>query len=137
MVDIHIDGSYLEKIDSVGYGVYVIDGNITYKDCGKVRIKNTKERNIIGEVYASIRALQLCIANDYKEINLYYDYQGIEKWVTGEWKAKKPLTQRYVEVFNNYLQTYNIKVNFHHVKGHTGIEGNEIVDKLAKLGTLL
>jgi len=32
-----------------------------------------------------------------KKITIYYDYQGIEKWANGEWKAKKRLTKEYVE----------------------------------------
>ena len=31
----------------------------------------------------------------YDVLELFYDYEGIEKWVTGEWRAKNPLTQTY------------------------------------------
>ena len=65
-----------------------------------------------------------------KEITLFYDYQGIESWATGDWQANLPYTQDYVKFYNK-VKTL-VKVNFVKVKAHTGVELNEVVDKLAK-----
>ena len=65
-----------------------------------------------------------------KEITLFYDYQGIEAWAVGDWKANLPYTQDYVKFYNKVKTAVN--VNFVKVKAHTGIELNEVVDKLAK-----
>ena len=34
-------------------------------------------------------AVQWAIKNGYHNLELRYDYEGIEKWAQGEWKAKK------------------------------------------------
>ncbi|MFQ9072177.1 MAG: hypothetical protein ACLR43_05120 [Faecalibacillus faecis] len=34
-----------------------------------------------------------------KHISIYYDYEGIEKWVTGEWKAKKEITKNILKKY--------------------------------------
>ena len=64
------------------------------------------------------------------EITLFYDYQGIESWVTGKWKTNLDYTKNYKE-FADKVST-RVKVNFVKVKAHTGVELNERVDKLAK-----
>ena len=64
------------------------------------------------------------------EITLFYDYQGIEDWATGTWQAKLPYTQDYVKFYNK-VKT-RVKVNFVKVEAHTGVELNELADKLAK-----
>lgn len=60
-----------------------------------------------------------------------YDYLGIEKWSTGEWKAKKDLTKDYAAFMQKYMKIINIE--FEKVKAHTGVEFNEEADRLAKM----
>lgn len=132
-IEVYVDGSFRENLQAVGYGVVFVKNNEKlFSDCGKVPAKDLTERQVIGEIFATIRTIQLCIANGINNICICYDYDGIEKWATGSWKAKKPLTQRYVEYFNQYKNKINI--SFKHVKGHSGVIFNEEADRLAKLG---
>lgn len=139
----YVDGSYKEYnvqdkvIKSAGYGVVAVkDGQELFRLCGKVPGNNEEviaTRNVLGEVYATITAIQSAIANNYKDVVIAYDYEGIRKWAKGEWKANKPLTKRYVEFFNTY--TKNLNIEFLDITAHTGHKFNEIADGLAKLGT--
>ena len=89
-----------------------------------------------GAVYKSFKTLSEAEAflerneEKIKEITLFYDYQGIEAWAVGDWKAILPYTQDYVKFYSKVKMA--VKVNFVKVKAHTGIELNEVVDKLAK-----
>ena len=132
-VFIYVDGSYSDQLKSIGYGVVFTKADeVIFKDFGRVPTNDIKERNVTGEIYATIRAIQMCIANDYKDIVICYDYQGIEKWALKMWKANKPLTKRYVEYYEEYTTKHNLNVEFKYCPAHTGIKYNEEADKLAK-----
>ena len=76
-----------------------------------------------------LEGLKICNDKSYKEVFLYYDYEGLEKWATKEWKTKKAISKYYVEQLEKYK---DIKVNFIKVKSHTGHHYNDRADELAK-----
>ena len=49
-------------------------------------------RNVAGEIKGSETVLRYCIEHDVPSVTIYHDYEGVAKWATGEWKAKKPGT---------------------------------------------
>ncbi|MED9947073.1 MAG: RNase H family protein, partial [Peptacetobacter hiranonis] len=63
---------------------------------------------------------------------IYFDYQGIEKWCTGEWKANKKGTIEYRDFYNSIKD--KLDVSFVKVAAHTGDKYNEMADQLAKDG---
>ena len=46
-------------------------------------------------------AVRTAMISGFSKIEIRYDYEGIEKWVTGAWRSKTELTQKY-EVFIRY-----------------------------------
>ena len=127
----YIDGSFDRVSGIYGSGVVIVDGDekYEYKHAGN-REDYAQLHNVAGELEAAKFVMWYAVDKKIKEITLFYDYQGIEAWAVGDWKANLPYTQDYVKFYNKVKTA--VKVNFVKVKAHTGIELNEVVDKLAK-----
>ena len=127
----YIDGSFDRVSGVYGSGVVIVDGDekYEYKHAGN-REDYAQLHNVAGELEAAKFVMWYAVDKKIKEITLFYDYQGIEAWAVGSWKANLTYTQDYVKFYNK-VKT-RVKVNFVKVKAHTGIELNEVVDKLAK-----
>ena len=127
-IEIYVDGS--EMNSSVGYGAVVLrDGDVVEELHGTVPdslVQGT--RQIAGELFAVIKAIEWCQENSVSEVTLCYDYTGIERWVSGDWKAKHPLTQNYASLIRNS----GIKVKWRKIDSHTGDIWNDRADELAK-----
>ena len=127
----YIDGSF-DRINGIyGSGVVIVDGDkkYEYKHAGN-REDYAQLHNVAGELEAAKFVMWYAVDKKIREITLFYDYQGIEAWATGSWEANLTYTQDYVKFYNKVKE--RVKVNFVKVKAHTGVELNELVDKLAK-----
>lgn len=127
-----VDGSFNQHNGLAGYGVYLIVGNESQELSGSVTKFDNSSRNIVGEVTAALNAIKRAIEEGCSKITVYYDYAGIEKWATGEWKRNKQLTKDYHAEVNDLMRS--IEVAFQHVKAHSGDENNNHADRLAKQG---
>jgi len=87
-------------------------------------------RNVAGEIKCAEKAMRYCLVNGIKEVEIVYDYAGIERWCTGEWKANKPGTIAYKEFYDSLTDRLN--VTFRKVKGHSGDTFNDLADQLAR-----
>lgn len=127
-----VDGSFNVKTSTYGYGVVLIDHNKVIKELyGSGNHQDfVSMRNVSGEIFGSEVAINYAINNNYKDIHIFYDYEGIEKWATGVWKTNKPGTIRYASVMQEFSK--KIKIHFHKVTAHTGVKYNERADYLAK-----
>lgn len=128
----YIDGSYIPtKPECFSFGiVFIYDGKI---EKYSKKITNKDEalmRNVAGEIYGAICAINLCIDKGISQLDLYYDYSGIEKWCLGKWNANKNLTKELSKFYESIKTIVNVK--FHKVVSHTGIKYNDMADLLAK-----
>jgi len=125
----YIDGSYVDG--KYGSGVVFVcdEGIITHNFSGSDK-QLTLMKNIAGEILAAKYAVEFAINSKCKEIDLYYDYIGIEHWAIGSWKANKKETRKYAAFMREKMK--NIKINFYHIKSHAGSKYNELADKLAR-----
>ena len=127
------DGSF-----NVATGVYGFGGFLHYSESADdIEIRGNGNdpdeavsRNVAGEVHGAVAAMQKAVELGLSEMTLFYDYEGIEKWPLRYWKTNKKISMFYVEEYDKVKD--KLKVNFVHVKAHTGIPGNEAADRMAK-----
>jgi len=131
-VEAYVDGSYEHSIKLYGSGVVILKGGEVIK---KLSVKgNDKDlvdmRNVAGEIEASKLAMNYCLENEIKNLILYFDYEGIEKWCTGTWKTNKEGTINYKRYYDRIKDSLNVK--FVKVKARSGNKFNDEADRLAK-----
>ncbi len=126
--EIDIDGSYNDGKTSYAYVVRK-DGEKIYEENGIIPDREAGgSYQVAGELTAAMKAAEYCLGNKVKEVTIYYDMAGIEKWATGKWKTNKEITRNFKEFFSGL----DLKINWVKVASHTGLYWNEYVDKLAK-----
>ena len=127
-----VDGSYEHSKRTYAYGAVLLT-----PDGEEVEISGRGEdesaaalRNVAGEMLGATKAVEWAIGHGYTSIEIRYDYQGIELWATGGWRAKNAYTQAYARQMKEAAQ--KIAISFHKVKAHAGVHFNERADQLAK-----
>lgn len=127
----YVDGSYNAETGSFGCGVVIFHGGEetslgeSFSDPLLASM-----RNVAGEIEGAKLAMQYCIDRGIKELDIYYDYEGIEKWCTGEWKTNKEGTAAYKRFYDEAKKL--VRVSFNKVRGHSGDKYNDMADRLAK-----
>lgn len=127
----YVDGSFNPKTEDYSFGA------VLFYEGKELRFKKKYEkdefsvhRNVAGEIKGAGFIINYCINHNIKNLDLYYDYEGIHSWYSGLWKANTPIAQKYVEFAKSARSKIN--VNFIKVKSHTNVYYNDIVDMLAK-----
>ena len=129
----YVDGSYNKSEDICGWGVVFL-----YESDKPEYFSGSCEGllwNVSGEINAAVFAVEKALEYGCDSIEIHYDYNGIERWVTGEWKAKKEETEIYRDKMKSFFEM--IDIGFVHVKGHSGDKYNDKADGLAKMGVMI
>lgn len=129
----YVDGSYNKSKDICGWGVVFL-----YESDKPEYFSGSCEGllwNVSGEINAAVFAVEKALEYGCDSIEIHYDYNGIERWVTGEWKAKKEETETYRDKMRSLFGL--IDIGFVHVKGHSGDKYNDKADELAKVGAMV
>ena len=129
---VYVDGSFDIHLQKYSFGCVILleDGRILERYGNGEEPELLAIRNVAGEMYGAMYAVQWAFENGYSSVVLHYDYEGIEKWANGMWKANKPGTQEYQRKVKEYRQ--DLKIAFVKVLAHSGDFYNERADVLAK-----
>lgn len=127
----YVDGSYQAATQRFSCGVALFHNgkeihlSQAYRDPALAQM-----HNVAGELKGSEMAIQYCLEHQIKSVTIFHDYEGIAKWCTGEWQAKKPGTQAYKAFYDQAKSSLDIR--FVKVKGHSGDKYNDLADQLAR-----
>lgn len=131
---VYTDGSYNSNNHTYGGGIVVLVPGLSNPLEHKVAGNDNnfaRFRNVAGEIIAVKAALDIAKqVNGCTSLTIHYDYEGLEKWVTGEWKAKNHLSKAYAQVVRDTMKLFDIR--FVKESAHTGVKYNERADTLAK-----
>ncbi len=127
----YIDGSFNPSNDEYSFGaVLIIDNEEMMFNKKYAKDEYSIHRNVAGELKGAGFIIQYAINHGIKEMNVYYDYEGIRSWYLGIWKANLEMTKIYQSFAKEAKK--KIKVNFIKVKSHSNDKYNDLVDSLAK-----
>lgn len=134
-IEVWVDGSCFPQEDGslrLGWGLLAKKNGVEiHRDKGNdIPQSAMNHRNVAGEILAILKAIKWCQSQGITEMTIYFDYQGLESWVTGAWRTKLPLTQAYAQT----VIESGITIHWVKVKAHSGNQENELVDQLAKEG---
>lgn len=130
-----VDGSYDVTGEKSAFGaiIFTHGGNrdILYKAfTTQLGEEFISLRNVAAELEGVKEAINWAIQYNKAKISIYYDYEGIEKWATGQWKANKTITKNYVHFIQEKRTV--LQIDFIKVPAHAGVKLNEEVDAIAK-----
>lgn len=131
-----VDGSFNPATNVYGYGGFVCVNGRKFPVTGHGNdAELASMRNVAGEIAGAMAAVKKAEELKLRELTILYDYRGIEQWAIpagqpGHWKTTKQGTREYAEFMSD--ENRLTKVRFEKVAAHTGIEGNEMADVMAK-----
>lgn len=127
-----IDGSYNDSSKRYSFGCILItpNGDVIKESGSGEDAEAVIIRNVAGELQGVIFALKWAQANNFNNVQINYDYEGIEKWAVGKWNAKNKIAKIYVNEINKYRES--IKISFLKRDAHTNDPLNDEADSLAK-----
>lgn len=127
----YVDGSYNVSTKEYSYGAVIFyNGKEEHFSRKFQDPERAKMRNVAGEIEGSMCAMDYCLEHNIPSLEIYYDYEGIEKWCTGDWKANKEGTIAYRDFYRKASE--KVRIRFRKVKGHSGDTYNDLADLLAK-----
>lgn len=138
MIEIYTDGSnvhngFPHSYGGYGYVIKIHDELVT--GGGSMQVNKIKPvTNNRAELLAIIEALNVVLSSDLTDISiqLYSDSQWCVKCANGEWSMKKN-----IDLWTQFNKTKkeclrrNIALSIQWVKGHDGLELNEMADDIA------
>lgn len=140
-IKVYVDGSYNPSTSHWGAGTLILtEDNLKLDEILDSQFDHCGSRQISGECFSTINALRRIYESydlsEVSEIEIYYDYLGIEKWATSSWKARSDIAIEYTNLVKRLITLLrfekNTQVTFKKVKAHSNDYFNDLADSLAK-----
>lgn len=148
-IGIYTDGSHSRKQGYIGYGAYCAYKGNAYYISGECTPEKLAIYGIVGDSISNptaefigfaevLRILnEACLKMNKnilsnKRLHFYIDYNGVAAWMAGSWQIEKPYIQKIKDACEYMLEDMKVDYVITHIKGHSGIFGNEEADRMAK-----
>lgn len=140
---IFTDGSHIKGTNQIGYGIFIEYQGNEYSESGICSLREFKKEysvtdnvsNPTMEIYALYQALLKISGIEQLSATIYADYEGVQKWISGEWKAKKAYIKDIVSKCKtqiDFIESMGGSITLEWVPAHSGSYGNDKADLLAK-----
>lgn len=114
-----VNGSFNQSKRIYSYGVCILTPQTQITKPVELCEKGSDEKyvdlgSVAGKILGVHNAVDWAWKNDFSTISIFYDYDGIGKWVNEEWRAKNELSKfykSYIEEKRELLQINFIKVS--------------------------
>ena len=83
------------------------------------------------ELWGSLEVLKFAMEKNFKNINLLYDFEGVKNYAYNNWYTNYAFIKNIYIPYINKLKSL-ININFIHISAHSGINGKDLADELAK-----
>uniref|UniRef100_A0A7C5U3G0 Ribonuclease H n=1 Tax=Fervidobacterium nodosum TaxID=2424 RepID=A0A7C5U3G0_9BACT len=128
---VYTDGSFYDGLVSSAGIIKNVDKTVEEFQFFANSEKLAVHRNVSGEILSVMYSIYSAFKQNLLSVEIFHDYEGLNKWISGEWKAKTELTKFYVKFVEEYISK-GMKIEFIKVRAHQNDALNNYVDKLAK-----
>lgn len=137
---LYTDGSHHKGTTRRGYGAWTRHRGRTFELAVQTDDDTPEISNPTLELRAAAHALEIVETaqpHGVTHIELLADYQGVPAYINFQWMAERAVAPHFavearrLQAVVKRLVDAGYEVRGRHVKGHSGIEGNEHADRLA------
>lgn len=128
---IYTDGGSRPNPGPCGWGVVIYENDFLLFEGsygGGVGTNNIAEWN------ALLTAVQKMAELGLQKATIYTDSNLVLKQAKGEYKIKNRSLQNIFQKYTSFVKNHQLNLTLKKVAAHTGIEGNEVADRLATKG---
>lgn len=124
---VYVDGSHHDG--KISFGVVLVMNGQETVFAGRT---TGSMGNISGELGALVFSLHLLKKMEIKTANIVYDYEGVYKWLSGDFKCRSEEAKTYSSFSKKFIDDNDMKLYFYKCKAHSGNKLNNSADKAAK-----
>ena len=137
---LYTDGSHHKGTPRRGYGAWTRYDGREYELAVQTDADPAEVSNPTLELRAARHALEIVepvLSSTIKRIVVIADYQGVPAYINFQWMAERAsaphfaLEAQRLQAVTKRLIDAGYEVQGRHVRGHSGVEGNEHADRLA------
>ncbi|MEN3041749.1 MAG: RNase H family protein [Fervidobacterium sp.] len=130
-VIVYTDGSFKNGLTSCAGIIKSSDSKVIEEFQFALTSKLAIHRNVSGEIISVMYSIYSSFKQGFFCLDIFHDYEGLYKWISGEWNANTKLTKFYVAFVEEYIKK-GMNINFIKIKAHHNNSLNNYVDRLAK-----